>query len=135
MEKPRNTELRSPFNPQMVSGSMGVYIFNTDVLLPTLMKDAEDPNSSHDFGHDILPRILDTYKIYAYNFVDENRKEALYWRDVGTLDAYFEANMDVVAVNSQYSTSTIKPGPFVPTSASIRLQSSCSTNPAERAQP
>lgn len=102
-EKPRQTELRSPFNPQMVSGSMGVYIFNTDVLLPTLMKDAEDPDSSHDFGHDILPKILDTYKIYAYNFVDENRKEALYWRDVGTLDAYYEANMDVVAVSPVFN--------------------------------
>src|SRR5579884_1561085 len=102
-EKPKQTKLRSPFNPQMVSGSMGVYIFNTDVLLPTLMKDAEDPDSAHDFGHDILPKILDTYKIYAYNFVDENRKEALYWRDVGTLDAYYEANMDVVAVSPVFN--------------------------------
>ncbi|HZE80341.1 MAG TPA: sugar phosphate nucleotidyltransferase, partial [Candidatus Polarisedimenticolia bacterium] len=55
-EKPKQTKLRSPYNPEMVSGSMGVYIFNTDVLLPVLLKDAEDPNSSHDFGHDILPR-------------------------------------------------------------------------------
>src|SRR5437588_5448046 len=98
-EKPKVTRLRSPYNPEMVSGSMGVYLFNTDVLLPVLLKDAEDPDSSHDFGHDILPRILDQYKIYSFNFIDENKKEALYWRDVGTLEAYFEANLDLVAVS------------------------------------
>ncbi len=102
-EKPKVTELRSPYNPELVSGSMGVYIFNTDVLLPVLLKDAEDPNSSHDFGKDILPKILDQYKIYAYNFVDENMKEAQYWRDVGTLEAYYEANMDLVSVSPVFN--------------------------------
>ena len=86
-EKPKQTKLRSPYNPEMVSGSMGVYLFNTDVLLPALLKDAEDPNSTHDFGHDILPKLLNEYKVYSFNFIDENRKEALYWRDVGTLEA------------------------------------------------
>lgn len=98
-EKPKTTALRSPFNPAMVDASMGIYLFNADVLLPALMKDAEDPNSSHDFGHDILPGILGKYKVSAYNFVDENKKNALYWRDVGTLDAYFDANMDVASVS------------------------------------
>jgi len=102
-EKPKSTQLRSPFNPNMCSGSMGVYLFNTDVLLPALLKDAEDPESSHDFGHDILPKLLDEYRVYAFNFIDENKKEALYWRDVGTLDAYFEANMDVVAVSPVFN--------------------------------
>jgi glucose-1-phosphate adenylyltransferase len=102
-EKPMVTKLRSPYNPDMVSGSMGVYIFNTDVLLPVLLKDAEDPSSSHDFGKDILPRILDQYKIYAYNFIDENMKEAQYWRDVGTLEAYYEANMDLVSVSPVFN--------------------------------
>src|SRR5437763_8247283 len=102
-EKPRTTQLRSPFNPNMCSGSMGVYLFNTDVLLPALLKDAEDPDSSHDFGHDILPKLLAEYRVYAFNFIDENRKEALYWRDVGTLDAYYEANMDVVAVSPVFN--------------------------------
>jgi glucose-1-phosphate adenylyltransferase len=102
-EKPKETKLRSPWNPDKVDGSMGVYLFNTDVLLPALMKDAEDPDSSHDFGHDILPKILGEYKIYAYNFVDENRKEALYWRDVGTLEAYYEANMDLVAISPVFN--------------------------------
>ncbi|HMC32298.1 MAG TPA: glucose-1-phosphate adenylyltransferase [Candidatus Angelobacter sp.] len=102
-EKPKQTRLRSPYNPEMVSGSMGVYIFNTDVLLPVLLKDAEDPTSSHDFGKDILPRILDQYKIYSYNFIDENMKEAQYWRDVGTLEAYYEANMDLVSVSPVFN--------------------------------
>ena len=102
-EKPQRTDVRSPYNPRMVSGSMGVYIFNTDVLLPILLKDAEDPSSSHDFGHDILPRIVDEYRVYSFNFVDENKKEALYWRDVGTLEAYYEANMDVVSVSPVFN--------------------------------
>jgi glucose-1-phosphate adenylyltransferase len=102
-EKPKSTQLRSPFNPNMCSGSMGVYLFNTDVLLPALLKDAEDPDSSHDFGHDILPKLLDEYRVYAFNFIDENKKEALYWRDVGTLDAYFDANMDCVAVSPVFN--------------------------------
>lgn len=102
-EKPRVTKLRSPYNPEMVSGSMGVYLFNTDVLLPVLLKDAEDPNSSHDFGKDILPKILDQYKLYSFNFIDENKKEALYWRDVGTLEAYYEANMDLVSVSPVFN--------------------------------
>jgi len=103
LEKPQQTDIRSPYNPRMVSGSMGVYLFNTDVLLPILLKDAEDPNSSHDFGHDILPRIVDEYRVYSFNFVDENKKEALYWRDVGTLEAYYEANMDVVSVSPVFN--------------------------------
>jgi glucose-1-phosphate adenylyltransferase len=102
-EKPKVTKLRSPYNPEMVDGSMGVYVFNTEVLLPVLLKDAEDPNSSHDFGKDILPKILDQYKIYSYNFIDENKKEALYWRDVGTLEAYYEANMDLVSVSPVFN--------------------------------
>jgi glucose-1-phosphate adenylyltransferase len=102
-EKPKTTKLRSPFNPEMVDASMGIYIFNTDVLLPALMKDAEDPDSKHDFGHNILPSILGKYKMTAYNFVDENKKQALYWRDVGTLDAYYDANMDLVSVSPVFN--------------------------------
>lgn len=102
-EKPKSTHLRSPYNPQMVSASMGIYIFNTDVLIPVLLKDAEDPNSRHDFGHDILPKMVDDYKVYSFNFIDENKKEALYWRDVGTLEAYYEANMDVASVSPVFN--------------------------------
>jgi len=102
-EKPKQTELRSPHNPEMVDASMGIYLFNTDVLIPVLLKDAEDPNSSHDFGHDILPKMVDYYRIFAFNFVDENKKEALYWRDVGTLEAYYDANMDIVSVSPVFN--------------------------------
>ena len=97
-EKPKSTKTRSPYAPDKVSASMGIYIFNTDVLIPVLLKDAEDSNSKHDFGHNILPKMVGEYKVYSYNFIDENRKEALYWRDVGTLDAYYEANLDLVSV-------------------------------------
>ncbi len=102
-EKPKETKIRSPYNPSMVSVSMGIYLFNTDVLIPVLLKDAEDPSSSHDFGKDILPKMVDEYRVYAYNFEDENKKEALYWRDVGTLEAYYEANMDMVAVSPVFN--------------------------------
>jgi glucose-1-phosphate adenylyltransferase len=81
-----------------VNASMGVYIFNTQLLIPILISDAEDPESTHDFGRDILPRILSKYRVFAYNFEDENRNGPLYWRDVGTVDAYYEANMDLVSV-------------------------------------
>ncbi len=97
-EKPEETHLRSPYHPHMVSASMGIYLFNTDVLIPVLLKDAEDETSRHDFGHNILPRMMDDYKVYSFNFIDENKKEALYWRDVGTLEAYYEANLDLVSV-------------------------------------
>jgi glucose-1-phosphate adenylyltransferase len=102
-EKPRETALRSPYNPEKVSASMGIYIFNTDVLIPVLLKDAEDPDSSHDFGKDILPKMVDEYRVYSFDFVDENKKEALYWRDVGTLEAYYEANMDIVSVSPVFN--------------------------------
>ena len=98
-EKPKTTTLRAPLNPEKVAGSMGVYLFNADVLIPVLLKDAENAQSSHDFGKDILPKMVDDYRVYAYDFVDENKKEAHYWRDVGTLEAYYEANMDVVSVS------------------------------------
>jgi glucose-1-phosphate adenylyltransferase len=102
-EKPKQTEIRSTFDPTKTSGSMGIYIFNTDVLIPVLLKDAEDPQSSHDFGKDILPKMLDEYRVYAFNFVDENKKEALYWRDVGTLEAFYEANTDLVSVSPVFN--------------------------------
>ncbi|MGH9642744.1 MAG: sugar phosphate nucleotidyltransferase, partial [Terriglobales bacterium] len=103
VEKPKETHLRSPYDPSKISASMGIYIFNTDVLIPVLLKDAENPNSSHDFGKDILPAMLSEYDVFSFNFVDENKKEALYWRDVGTLEAYYEANMDLVSVSPVFN--------------------------------
>jgi glucose-1-phosphate adenylyltransferase len=102
-EKPKETTIRSPYDSSKISASMGIYIFNTDVLIPVLLKDAEDSNSSHDFGKDILPKMLNDYRVFSFNFVDENKKEALYWRDVGTLEAYYEANMDLVSVSPVFN--------------------------------
>ena len=102
-EKPKTTSVRSPFNPNSVDASMGIYIFNTEVLLKELISDAEDKTSKHDFGHNILPNCLGKRKMVAYNFVDENRQQALYWRDVGTLDAYYEANMDLCSVSPTFN--------------------------------
>lgn len=101
-EKPAEPK-RSRFNPGKANASMGIYIFNTQLLIPILIADADDPGSTHDFGHDILPKIFSKYRCYAYNFIDENKKEALYWRDIGTLDAYYEANMDLVAVTPVFN--------------------------------
>jgi glucose-1-phosphate adenylyltransferase len=102
-EKPKKTDLRSPYNPNMISASMGIYLFNTDVLIPALLKDAEDQESRHDFGYNILPRMVDDYKVYSFNFVDENHKEALYWRDVGNLEAYYDANIDLASVSPEFN--------------------------------
>jgi glucose-1-phosphate adenylyltransferase len=102
-EKPASTAFRSPFSPDAVDASMGIYIFNTDVLLKALIADAEDPDSKHDFGHNILPAMLGKKKMMAYSFVDENKQQALYWRDVGTLDAYYDANMDLCSVSPTFN--------------------------------
>jgi glucose-1-phosphate adenylyltransferase len=98
-EKPQHgNPVRSIFNPAMVSASMGVYLFNTEVMLHALMDDAEDPNSTHDFGRDIIPKCIRKLRVVAYDFIDLNDKTVKYWRDVGTLDAYYEANMDLISV-------------------------------------
>jgi glucose-1-phosphate adenylyltransferase len=98
-----STSFRSPFNPNAVDASMGVYVFNTEALLKALIADADDTDSKHDFGRNILPNLLGKTKMMAYSFVDENKKEALYWRDVGTLDAYYEANMDLCSVSPVFN--------------------------------
>jgi glucose-1-phosphate adenylyltransferase len=97
-EKPAQPK-ESPHSPGRCNASMGIYIFNTQLLIPVLLADSEDPRSRHDFGKDILPRMISKHRVFAYNFVDENSSESLYWRDVGTLDAYYEANMDLVSVS------------------------------------
>ena len=92
-----------PGNPDMCYASMGNYIFSTDLLRDELLKDADSLSSSHDFGRDILPSLVGKVPIYAYDF-ETNRipgdppGHAVYWRDVGTLDAYYEASMDLRSV-------------------------------------
>jgi glucose-1-phosphate adenylyltransferase len=98
-EKPQHDHpKRSRFDPNMLSASMGIYVFKTDVLLEALHEDAQNANSAHDFGKDLIPCNIDRRRVVAYDFRDMNAKQVRYWRDVGTLDAYYEANMDLVDV-------------------------------------
>ncbi|MCF6285283.1 MAG: glucose-1-phosphate adenylyltransferase [Candidatus Hydrogenedentes bacterium] len=100
-EKPTNP--RPDCNdPGLALASMGIYLFNIEVLRKAILADAA-MNTSHDFGRDILPRLIDSVGIYAYPFQDENKKESPYWRDVGTLDSFWEANMDLVEVDPQFN--------------------------------
>jgi glucose-1-phosphate adenylyltransferase len=93
----------APRNPSACMGSMGVYVFDFDTLVGALLRDAEEA-SSHDFGKDIIPKLVAAgERVYAYLFWDENKKESQYWRDVGTLDAYFEASMDLVRVDPVFN--------------------------------
>jgi glucose-1-phosphate adenylyltransferase len=91
-----------PGSPEIALASMGVYIFDTDVLVRTLEADATQP-TTHDFGKDIIPALIHQVPVYAYRFYDENKKASKYWRDIGTLDAYFEANMDLCQVNPEFN--------------------------------
>ncbi len=99
LEKPKAEDLGNLGGERFVQMSMGIYLFTASKLISLLRADAEDPNSQHDFGRNILPSILNDLRVYSYPFVDENRKEARYWRDVGTLDAYYDANMDLISVS------------------------------------
>jgi glucose-1-phosphate adenylyltransferase len=103
-EKPEHGRpVRSIFNPAMVSASMGVYLFNAETMLRALKEDAENPNSSHDFGRDLIPAWIPQARVVAYDYTDLNDKSVKYWRDVGTLDAYYEANMDLVSVIPEFN--------------------------------
>ena len=84
-----------PANPHYVLVSMGIYVFNLDLLLKELHSDHTDPNSSHDFGKDILPRLIEEQAVFAYHFGNQQGRvsQDRYWKDVGTLDAYYEANI------------------------------------------
>jgi glucose-1-phosphate adenylyltransferase len=100
-EKPAQATA-NPESPGMVLASMGIYIFDADALIRALEEDAQRP-TSHDFGRDILPALLGESDVYVYRFHDENKKAAKYWRDIGTLDAYFEANLDLCHVNPEFN--------------------------------
>lgn len=97
-EKPKNPKT-IPGDPMHVYGSMGIYIFDRRVLEEELVEDAKK-ETAHDFGKNVIPQMIEKghRKVMAYQFVDMNKKEALYWRDVGTLDAYYESNMDLIQV-------------------------------------
>jgi glucose-1-phosphate adenylyltransferase len=103
-EKPKHgNPVRSIFDEEKVSASMGIYVFNRRVLMDALLTDAADPASSHDFGKDIIPSCLTQHRVVAYDFRDMNAKASRYWRDVGTLDAYYDANMDLISVSPEFN--------------------------------
>ena len=94
-----------PDKPQPIPGredvalaSMGIYVFNVDFLYEQVIKDADSTSSSHDFGKDIIPSVINSYRIMAYPFRDVQSGKQVYWRDVGTVDAYWLANMELVGV-------------------------------------
>lgn len=90
--------------PNKIYASMGVYVFKHEVLEKELHEDAKNKESTHDFGKDIIPQMVKKgLKVIAFNFIDENKKEAQYWRDIGTIDAYYEANMDLVRAEPQFN--------------------------------
>lgn len=99
-EKPANPA-PIPGQPGFCLASMGNYLFNHDFLYEQLIKDADNSKSGHDFGKDIIPSIIEKYHVYAYSFRDMDTGERTYWRDVGTLDAYWEANMELVNVTPE----------------------------------
>ena len=96
-EKPHHP-FAIPGEPEAALASMGVYVFSTDALLNELRADHEFPNSSHDFGKDIIPLMIQTHKVHAYRFGGSRGRvtQDRYWRDVGTIDSYYEANMDLL---------------------------------------
>ena len=119
-EKPKTNVKTIPGDPKHVLASMGIYLFRTDILLEILEANKED-----DFGHDIIPKMLESHRVYAYPYGQQNRIEDLifvtlengereprlqsrtrdssYWRDVGTLDAYWNANMDLTGVDPYFN--------------------------------
>jgi glucose-1-phosphate adenylyltransferase len=101
-EKPANAA-GAPGAPDVALASMGIYIFRADVLISALKEDADQDDSQHDFGMNIIPRLIQTAPVYSYRFYDENKKASKYWRDIGTLDAYFEASMDLCHVNPDFN--------------------------------
>lgn len=87
--------------PEYTLASMGNYVFNTEFLIQQLIADAKNPNSQHDFGRDIIPAAIDKNQVMAFRFLSEDGYSAPYWRDVGTLDAFWQANMDLVAISPE----------------------------------
>jgi len=99
-EKPDNPA-PMPGKPDEALCSMGIYIFNTDLLFELLIRDADTPDSSHDFGKDIIPHAISKYRAFAYPFTKAKSTIQAYWRDVGTVDAFWEANLELISVTPE----------------------------------
>ncbi len=100
VEKPDEPE-SMPGNPDVALISMGIYIFKTAFLIEQLIKDADTPYSAHDFGKDVIPSVISKYRAYAYPFRDEETDKQIYWRDVGTVDAFWKANLELIGVTPE----------------------------------
>lgn len=96
-EKPQRPK-PIPSNPKKSLVSMGIYVFNTEILVREIIYDAKR-DTQHDFGKNIIPRMIQKRNVFAYNFKDENKKEVKYWRDVGSIDSYYAANMELLKEN------------------------------------
>lgn len=100
MEKPQSPDTL-PNKPDSILASMGIYVFNMRLLEKLLMEDAADPASAHDFGKNILPKAIDDLQVFAYPFQDVKTRAQSYWRDVGTIDAYYRSNLELVHVRPE----------------------------------
>jgi glucose-1-phosphate adenylyltransferase len=108
VEKPKSGAKTMPGDPTRCLASMGNYLFTTDVLVQEIVRDAGDPNSAHDFGKSIVASMYPRKRVYVYDFANnrvpgQSERERGYWRDVGSLDAYYQANMDLVDVDPIFS--------------------------------
>jgi glucose-1-phosphate adenylyltransferase len=102
-EKPKKDPATIPGNPEQCFASMGIYVFSTNELVRRISYDARQ-ESAHDFGKNIIPAMVkDGARVFAYPFKDENKKDVAYWRDVGTMDSYFDANMDLTKVDPLFN--------------------------------
>jgi glucose-1-phosphate adenylyltransferase len=100
VEKPEQPP-EIPGVPGMAMASMGIYVFNTETLISRLIEDADNKNSDHDFGKNIIPSMIEGGKVYAYRFRSNVGDEKSYWRDVGTVDGYWKANLELVDINPE----------------------------------
>jgi len=98
-EKPADPEAM-PGKPDKALASMGIYVFSTEFLFQKLIEDADDPNSSRDFGKDIIPSVIEDYQVRAFTFEDK-QKRPIYWRDVGTIESFWKANLDLCSVTPE----------------------------------
>ena len=108
LEKPQSGAKTMPGDPTRCLASMGNYLFNTDVLVQEIVRDAGDPNSAHDFGKSIVAAMYQRKRVYVYDFATnevpgQGERERGYWRDVGSLEAYYQSNMDLVDVDPVFS--------------------------------
>jgi glucose-1-phosphate adenylyltransferase len=99
-EKPEKPDPK-PDDSEHALCSMGIYIFNTELLFQLLIRDADNPNSSRDFGKDIIPEAIKNNSVFAYPFTNAHSEIQAYWRDVGTLDAFWEANLELIGVTPE----------------------------------